>query len=156
MNKKNSGSSLPPSMIPTPDPRRRPGLLDGDHHRHQLLHLHHHHHHPHHHHHRHHYPPHHHNSNQIRDGDQGYSTEIGTFCGSDFPPIITSSSRSLWLRWTIITIIINVRPKPAYGRQGLVARIVGPGHSSSGYILGSSQHLWDSAGDWFLTDRQTF
>jgi len=36
---------------------------------------------------------------EIRDGDQGYSTEIGTFCGSDFPPIITSSSRSLWLRF---------------------------------------------------------
>merc|ERR1719382_176110 len=27
---------------------------------------------------------------EIRDGDQGYSTEIGKFCGSDFPPIITS------------------------------------------------------------------
>jgi len=36
---------------------------------------------------------------EIRDGDQGYSTEIGTFCGSDFPPIITSSGRSLWLRF---------------------------------------------------------
>ena len=42
----------------------------------------------------------HHDDDQIRDGDQGYSTEIGTFCGSDFPPIITSSSRSLWLRST--------------------------------------------------------
>ena len=42
----------------------------------------------------------HHDDDQIRDGDQGYSTEIGTFCGSDFPPIITSSSRSLWLRLT--------------------------------------------------------
>ena len=39
---------------------------------------------------------------QIRDGDQGYSTEIGKFCGSDFPPIITSSSRSLWLRWGLL------------------------------------------------------
>jgi len=36
---------------------------------------------------------------EIRDGDQGYSTEIGKFCGSDFPPIITSSGRSLWLRF---------------------------------------------------------
>lgn len=36
---------------------------------------------------------------EVRDGDQGYSTLIGTFCGSDFPPIITSSSRSLWLRF---------------------------------------------------------
>ena len=42
----------------------------------------------------------HHDDDQVRDGDQGYSTEIGTFCGSDFPPIITSSSRSLWLRLT--------------------------------------------------------
>ena len=51
-------------------------------------------HHPHH-------PDHqldHHHPDQIRDGDQGYSTEIGKFCGSDFPPIITSSGRSLWLR----------------------------------------------------------
>ena len=36
---------------------------------------------------------------QIRDGDQGYSTLIGHFCGSDFPPMITSSGRSLWLRF---------------------------------------------------------
>lgn len=36
---------------------------------------------------------------EIRDGDQGYSTLIGKFCGSDFPPIITSSGRSLWLRF---------------------------------------------------------
>ena len=36
---------------------------------------------------------------QIRDGDQGYSTLIGHYCGSDFPPMITSSGRSLWLRF---------------------------------------------------------
>lgn len=36
---------------------------------------------------------------EIRDGDQGYSTLIGKYCGSDFPPIITSSGRSLWLRF---------------------------------------------------------
>jgi hypothetical protein len=36
---------------------------------------------------------------EIRDGDQGYSPLIGKFCGSNFPPIITSSGRSLWLRF---------------------------------------------------------
>lgn len=36
---------------------------------------------------------------EIRDGDQGYSPLIGKYCGSDFPPIITSSGRSLWLRF---------------------------------------------------------
>ena len=36
---------------------------------------------------------------QIRDGDQGYSPLIGTYCGSNFPPIITSSGKSLWLRF---------------------------------------------------------
>jgi len=36
---------------------------------------------------------------EIRDGDQGYSTLIDHYCGSNFPPIITSSGRSLWLRF---------------------------------------------------------
>jgi len=36
---------------------------------------------------------------EIRDGSEGYSTLIGKYCGSDFPPIITSSGRSLWLRF---------------------------------------------------------
>jgi len=36
---------------------------------------------------------------EIRDGDQGYSTLIDKYCGSNFPPIITSSGRSLWLRF---------------------------------------------------------
>lgn len=36
---------------------------------------------------------------QIRDGDQGYSTLIDKYCGNNFPPIITSSGRSLWLRF---------------------------------------------------------
>ena len=46
----------------------------------------------------------HHHPDQIRDGDQGYSTEIGKFCGSDFPPIITSSGRSLWLRLVMMRL----------------------------------------------------
>jgi len=36
---------------------------------------------------------------EIRDGDKGYSPLLGKFCGSKFPPIITSSGRSLWLRF---------------------------------------------------------
>jgi len=36
---------------------------------------------------------------EIRDGDQGYSPLINKFCGSNFPPIITSSGESLWLRF---------------------------------------------------------
>ena len=40
---------------------------------------------------------------------------------------------------TITIAIIITRPKPAYGLQGLAGRIVGPGNSSSEYILGCSQ-----------------
>lgn len=37
---------------------------------------------------------------EIRDGDQGYAPLIGKYCGDKFPPIITSSGRSLWLRFS--------------------------------------------------------
>lgn len=36
---------------------------------------------------------------QIRDGKHGFSKTIGQYCGSDFPPIIYSSDRYLWLRF---------------------------------------------------------
>lgn len=36
---------------------------------------------------------------EIRDGDQGYSPLIGKYCGDNFPPVITSSGTSLWLRF---------------------------------------------------------
>jgi len=36
---------------------------------------------------------------EIRDGGEGYSSLISKYCGSDFPPIITSSGPSLWLRF---------------------------------------------------------
>ena len=36
---------------------------------------------------------------KIRDGDQGYSPLLHKVCGDKFPPIITSSGRSLWLRF---------------------------------------------------------
>ena len=42
---------------------------------------------------------------------------------------------------TIIIIIIITNPKPVYVQQGLAGGILGPGYSSSGYILGCSQHL---------------
>ena len=35
----------------------------------------------------------------------------------------------------LVIIIINTRPMPAYGRQGLAGGIMGPGYSSSEYIL---------------------
>ncbi|KZS08530.1 putative Neuropilin and tolloid protein 2 [Daphnia magna] len=37
---------------------------------------------------------------EIRDGAHGYSTLIGRYCGRTFPPVITSSERFLWLRFT--------------------------------------------------------
>lgn len=37
---------------------------------------------------------------EVRDGDQGYAPLIGKYCGDKFPPIITSSGRSLWLRFS--------------------------------------------------------
>ncbi|KAK9753034.1 CUB domain [Popillia japonica] len=36
---------------------------------------------------------------EVRDGAHGYDELRGTFCGSQFPPIITSSDRHLWLRF---------------------------------------------------------
>uniref|UniRef100_A0A8D8QDU5 Neuropilin and tolloid-like protein 2 n=1 Tax=Cacopsylla melanoneura TaxID=428564 RepID=A0A8D8QDU5_9HEMI len=36
---------------------------------------------------------------EIRDGPQGYSKLLGRFCGSSFPPMLTSSSRHLYLRF---------------------------------------------------------
>ncbi|EDV47195.1 uncharacterized protein Dere_GG17784, isoform A [Drosophila erecta] len=36
---------------------------------------------------------------EIRDGQYGFSTEIGKYCGTDFPPEITSKERYLWLHF---------------------------------------------------------
>jgi len=36
---------------------------------------------------------------EIRYGDEGYHPLLHKVCGSNFPPIITSSGRSLWLRF---------------------------------------------------------
>ncbi|XP_055841836.1 neuropilin and tolloid-like protein 1 isoform X2 [Episyrphus balteatus] len=36
---------------------------------------------------------------EIRDGPYGFSNLIGRFCGEDFPPMITSKERHLWLHF---------------------------------------------------------
>ncbi|XP_042882220.1 neuropilin and tolloid-like protein 1 isoform X1 [Penaeus japonicus] len=36
---------------------------------------------------------------EVRDGAHGYSDLVGRFCGKDFPPIITSKDRYLWLKF---------------------------------------------------------
>ncbi|KAG7213649.1 hypothetical protein KM043_002895 [Ampulex compressa] len=36
---------------------------------------------------------------EVRDGQHGYSNLLGSFCGTDFPPEITSKTRYLWLRF---------------------------------------------------------
>lgn len=36
---------------------------------------------------------------EIRDGAHGFSNKIGIFCGSNFPPMITSKDRHLWLHF---------------------------------------------------------
>lgn len=37
---------------------------------------------------------------EVRDGGHGYSQLIGRYCGRAFPPVITSSTRHLWLRFS--------------------------------------------------------
>lgn len=39
------------------------------------------------------------NFTQIRDGQYGFSNLIGKYCGTDFPPEITSKERYLWLHF---------------------------------------------------------
>ncbi|GAB0094503.1 Neuropilin and tolloid-like protein 2 [Sergentomyia squamirostris] len=36
---------------------------------------------------------------EIRDGGHGFSSLIGQFCGNDFPPMVTSKERQLWLHF---------------------------------------------------------
>ncbi|XP_071448661.1 neuropilin and tolloid-like protein 2, partial [Hetaerina americana] len=36
---------------------------------------------------------------EVRDGAHGFSTLLGLFCGHNFPPMLTSSGRYLWLRF---------------------------------------------------------
>ncbi|XP_031842369.1 neuropilin and tolloid-like [Nomia melanderi] len=37
---------------------------------------------------------------EVRDGQHGYSNLLGNFCGTNFPPEITSKTRYLWLRFS--------------------------------------------------------
>lgn len=36
---------------------------------------------------------------EVRDGEHGYSPLLGRYCGHQFPPMLKSTSRSLWLRF---------------------------------------------------------
>lgn len=36
---------------------------------------------------------------EVRDGQHGFSNLLGNFCGTNFPPEITSKTRYLWLRF---------------------------------------------------------
>lgn len=36
---------------------------------------------------------------EVRDGQHGYANLLGNFCGTNFPPEITSKTRYLWLRF---------------------------------------------------------
>lgn len=36
---------------------------------------------------------------EVRDGQHGYSTLLGNYCGNNFPPELTSKTRHLWLRF---------------------------------------------------------
>ncbi|XP_055682051.1 tolloid-like protein 2 [Lutzomyia longipalpis] len=36
---------------------------------------------------------------EIRDGGHGFSSLIGQYCGTDFPPMVTSRERQLWLHF---------------------------------------------------------
>lgn len=36
---------------------------------------------------------------EIRDGEHGFSNKLGQYCGHEFPPIITSTDRFLWLHF---------------------------------------------------------
>ncbi|XP_077302836.1 neuropilin and tolloid-like isoform X2 [Arctopsyche grandis] len=64
---------------------------------------------------------------EIRDGPHGYSTLLGKYCGKDFPPMLTSQGRHLWLRfhsdenieYSGFTAVYEFIPKPTtfYNQQ---------------------------------------
>jgi neuropilin and tolloid-like protein len=41
---------------------------------------------------------------EVRDGAHGYSTLIGTYCGNQFPPMLTSSDRYIYASNSIISV----------------------------------------------------
>lgn len=65
---------------------------------------------------------------EVRDGQHGFSNLLGNFCGTNFPPEITSKTRYLWLRfhsdesiegkgfravWSMIPRQTNIRKSPS-------------------------------------------
>ncbi|XP_037921514.1 uncharacterized protein LOC119658290 isoform X2 [Hermetia illucens] len=69
---------------------------------------------------------------EIRDGGYGYSNLLGKFCGRDFPPMITSKERYLWLHfhsddnieYSGFTAVYDFIPKPTSSLpEDLVCRI---------------------------------
>ncbi|XP_070160371.1 uncharacterized protein Neto [Polyergus mexicanus] len=59
---------------------------------------------------------------EVRDGQYGYSNLLGNFCGTNFPPEITSKTRYLWLRFHSdeniegkgFKAVWNMIPRPTY------------------------------------------
>ncbi|EGI61607.1 Neuropilin and tolloid-like protein 2 [Acromyrmex echinatior] len=59
---------------------------------------------------------------EVRDGQYGYSNLLGNFCGTNFPPEITSKTRYLWLRFHSdeniegkgFKAVWNTIPRPTY------------------------------------------
>ncbi|XP_034174614.2 neuropilin and tolloid-like [Osmia lignaria lignaria] len=59
---------------------------------------------------------------EVRDGQHGYSNLLGNFCGTNFPPEITSKTRYLWLRFHSddsiegkgFKAVWNMVPRPTY------------------------------------------
>ncbi|XP_017793743.1 PREDICTED: neuropilin and tolloid-like protein 2, partial [Habropoda laboriosa] len=59
---------------------------------------------------------------EVRDGQHGYSNLLGNFCGTNFPPEITSKTRYLWLRFHSddsiegkgFKAVWNMIPRPTY------------------------------------------
>lgn len=65
---------------------------------------------------------------EVRDGKHGYSNLLGKFCGSNFPPEITSKTRYLWLRFHSdeniegkgFKAVWSMIPRPTYRKSILV------------------------------------
>lgn len=62
---------------------------------------------------------------EVRDGQHGYSNLLGNFCGTNFPPEITSKTRYLWLRFHSdesiegkgFKAVWNMVPRPTYRKS---------------------------------------
>lgn len=62
---------------------------------------------------------------EVRDGEYGYANLIGKYCGTTFPPMLTSSDRYLWLRFYSddniedlgFRAVYSLLPKPTSGEE---------------------------------------